>query len=53
MLLVNAHSLFDRIYSPERAPRVAVVYEQHEITYEELREATARAAEALHALGIS
>ncbi|HVS80455.1 MAG TPA: benzoate-CoA ligase family protein [Pyrinomonadaceae bacterium] len=44
--------LFDRIYSPERAPRVAVVYEHTEITYEELREATARAAEALHALGI-
>src|SRR5712692_1736751 len=53
MLLVTAHCLFDRIYPPERAPRVAVVYEQHEITYEELRKATARAAEALHALGIS
>src|SRR5713101_6512241 len=53
MLLVTAQCLFDRIYPPERAPRVAVVYEQHEITYEELRKATARAAEALHALGIS
>src|SRR5713226_807875 len=45
-------SLFDRIYSPERAARVAVVYEQREITYQELRAATVRAAEALHALGI-
>jgi benzoate-CoA ligase len=45
-------SLFDRIYPPERAARVAVVYEQREITYEELRAATVRAAEALHALGI-
>jgi benzoate-CoA ligase family protein len=52
MLLVNAHSLFDRIYPPERAARVAVVYEQREITYEELRAATVRAAEALHALGV-
>jgi benzoate-CoA ligase family protein len=46
-------SLFDRIYPPKRAARVAVVYEQREITYEELRAATVRAAEALHALGIS
>jgi len=49
---VNAQSLFDRIYPPERAARVAVVYEQREITYEELRAATVRAAEALHALGV-
>ncbi|PYS77455.1 MAG: benzoate-CoA ligase family protein, partial [Acidobacteria bacterium] len=46
-------SLFDRIYPPERAARVAVVYEQREITYEELRAATVRASEALRALGIS
>ena len=52
MPLVNAHGLFDRIYPPERAARVAVVYEQREITYEELRAATVRAAEVLHALGI-
>jgi len=44
--------LFDRVYSPERAAHVAVVYEQCEITYQELRAATVRAAEALHALGI-
>ena len=49
---VNAQSLFDRIYPPERAARVAVVCEQREITYEELRAATVRAAEALHALGV-
>lgn len=53
MLLVNTDNLFDRIYSPERTARVAVLYEQREITYRELRAATARAAEALHALGIS
>ena len=52
MLPVNAQSLFDRIYPPERAARVAVVCEQREITYEELRAATVRAAEALHALGV-
>jgi len=53
MLLVNADSLFDRIFSSERDARVAVLYEQREITYEELRAATVRTAEALHALGIS
>src|SRR5882672_8587711 len=52
MLPVNAQSLFDRIYPPERAARVAVVCGQCEITYEELRAATVRAAEALHALGV-
>src|SRR5229473_1807946 len=50
---MNIKSLFDRIYLPARAARVAVVYEQREITYEELRAATVRAAEALHVLGIS
>ncbi|HSP64076.1 MAG TPA: benzoate-CoA ligase family protein [Pyrinomonadaceae bacterium] len=49
---MNASSLFDRIYPPERAARVAVVYEQRLITYEEMRVATVRAAGALHALGI-
>jgi benzoate-CoA ligase family protein len=53
MPLVNAQCLFDRIFPPERATRVAVVYEQREITYEELRALTVRLAEALHALGIS
>ena len=50
---MSAATLFDRIYAPERATRVAVVFEQREITYEELRAATVRAAESLHALGIS
>lgn len=50
---VNAQSLFDRIFPPERATRTAIVYEQRTITYEELRTATVRAAEALHALGVS
>src|SRR5216684_7462525 len=49
---MNIKSLFDRIYLPERDARVAVVYEQREITYEELRAATIRAAEALQALGV-
>jgi benzoate-CoA ligase family protein len=50
---MKPESLFDRIYLPERATRVAVAYEQRLITYEELRAATGRAAEVLHALGIS
>jgi benzoate-CoA ligase family protein len=50
---MNGESLFGQLYPSERAARVAVVYEQRAITYEELRAATARAAEALHALGIS
>src|SRR5437867_12279725 len=49
---MTAANLFDRIYLPERAARGAVAYEQREITYEELRAATVRAAEALHALGV-
>src|SRR5713226_4455271 len=53
MPLVNAQNLFDRIYPSERAARTAVVYEQREITYEELRAATVRAAEVLHALGVN
>jgi benzoate-CoA ligase family protein len=50
---MKPESLFGRIYSPARATRVAVVYERTEITYEELRAATVRVAEVLHALGIS
>ncbi|HEY5075734.1 MAG TPA: benzoate-CoA ligase family protein [Pyrinomonadaceae bacterium] len=46
-------SLFDRLYPPARAPRVAVLYEHSEITYEELRDKTARVAEALKALRIN
>ena len=50
---MTAANLFDRIYPSERAARVAVVYEQRAITYEELGAATVRAAEVLHALGVS
>jgi benzoate-CoA ligase family protein len=45
-------SLFDRLYPQERAPHVAVLYDHSEITYEDLRRRTIRAAEALNALGI-
>ncbi len=34
---MNGESLFDQLYPLERAARVAVVYEQREITFEELR----------------
>ncbi len=46
-------TLFDRIYTPERAARVAVVFEHRDISYAELRQATLRAAEKLSALGIT
>jgi len=41
------------LYLPERARRVAVLYEHSEITYEELRDKTVRVAEALKALRIN
>ena len=46
-------SLFDRLYQPERAARVAVLYDHTEITYDNLRDTTIRAAEALNALNIN
>src|SRR6266849_1627720 len=49
---MNAPTLFDRLYPPQRAARVAILYEHHQITYGELRATTVQAAEALHALGI-
>ena len=49
---MNAENLFDRLFRSERCARVAVLYEHRDITYEELREATVRTAESLHALGI-
>src|SRR6266446_9092997 len=45
-------TLFDRLYSPELAARVAVLYEHKEIAYHELRAGTVRAAESLQAIGI-
>jgi len=47
-----SESLFNRLYQPERAARVAVLYDHTEITYEDLRDKTIRAAEALNALSI-
>jgi benzoate-CoA ligase len=46
-------NLFDQLFPPERAARVAVLFEHTEIIYEALRDATVRAAETLNALGIS
>ena len=50
---MNAESLFDRLFLPERAAKVAVLYDHHEITYQQLRNLTLRAAESLNALGIN
>jgi benzoate-CoA ligase len=49
---MSAPTLFDRLYQPERAARVALLYEHRQITYAELRITTVQAAEALHAIGI-
>src|ERR1700686_238693 len=49
---MDGESLFDRLYLPARAARVAVLSEHAEITYEELRDRTIGAAEALNALDI-
>ena len=51
--LFSNMSLVNRLYLPERAARVAVLYEHTEITYEDLRVETVRVAEALNALGIA
>jgi benzoate-CoA ligase family protein len=48
-----AKPLFDQLFAPERASRVAVMYEHRQVIYEELREVTVRTAEALRALGVS
>src|SRR6266545_7375435 len=50
---MDSENLFDRLFRSERSARVAVLYEHRELTYEELREATVRTAEALQALGIA
>jgi benzoate-CoA ligase family protein len=51
--LLRNTSLFDRLYQPERAARVAVLYQHTEITYDDLRVETMRVAEALNALNIA
>jgi benzoate-CoA ligase family protein len=50
---MNAGSLFDRLFLPERAGKVAVLYDHGEITYEQLLNLTVRTADALNALGIN
>ena len=50
---MTAASLFDRIFLPERDSRVAILYEDREITYAALRAETVRVAERLNAIGIS
>src|SRR5437870_4737807 len=49
---MHAENLFNGLFTPERAARVAVLYERREITYDELRHETVLAGEALQALGI-
>ena len=49
---MHPKNLFNGLFTPERAARVAVLYERREITYDELRHETVLAGEALHALGI-
>src|SRR5262245_5327060 len=44
--------LFDRIFQPERAPRVAVLFEQTKITFEQLRALTIETGEKLNSLAI-
>jgi benzoate-CoA ligase family protein len=49
---MSSQTLFDRLYLSERAARVALLYEQAEFTYDELRVRTVHAAEVLKVLGI-
>src|SRR5467141_1520784 len=50
---MTSQTLFDRLYSPDHATTVAVLYDHEEITYEELRAKTIDAAEVLNALGVA
>jgi len=45
-------TLFDRLFSSERASRIAIVYDHREITYGELWDETIRVAEVLNGLDI-
>src|SRR5260370_41041622 len=49
---MDAENLFDRVFLPERATRMAILYERREITYGELRDQTVQVGEALNALGV-
>jgi len=46
-------SLFEQIFTPKRESRVAILYEQREISYNELRAQTLGAVEQLRGLGVS
>jgi len=50
---MNGPTLFDRLFPPQHAERVAVLYEHRQITYEAMRATTVQTAEALRAMGIS
>ena len=45
--------LFERVFTPERASRVAILYEHREITYAELSEQVLRGADQLRRIGVS
>jgi len=45
-------TLFNQLFSADRASRVAILYERREITYGELRDETIRVTEVLHGLDI-
>jgi benzoate-CoA ligase len=49
---MGMENLFNRLFLPERAASVAVLFDQANITYEELRAGTVRVAEALNGLGV-
>jgi benzoate-CoA ligase len=45
-------TLFDGVFAPERASRIAVLYDGRQLTYEELRAETVRAAQILAGLSL-
>src|SRR6266571_1691938 len=49
---MTASTLFSAVFGAGRESQTAVLYEQREIAYDELRAETIRTAEALHALGL-
>jgi benzoate-CoA ligase len=49
---MTTESLFDRIFLPEREGRVAIRFEDREISYAELSSLTVRTAEKLNAIGV-
>lgn len=49
---LSAASLFEQIFQAARDARVAVMFEQREITYDELRTLTVKTAEKLNALDV-